>query len=71
MNILIYDRNKKITYTQKQYKNKQLLFLYNRLLGRLLLKLFISTKLFSKINAIYNSSTKSTKKIQPLGTSKK
>ena len=65
MEIKVFNREKKSIYIEKQFKDKQLNFLYNNFLGRILLKLFISNKIFSKLSAISNKSKKSINKINP------
>lgn len=60
---IIYNRQKKILEGDEQYGEKYLNFLYNTLLGRILLMLIISP-VFSKINALYNKTFFSKNKIK-------
>jgi phosphatidylserine decarboxylase len=60
----IYDRARAQTYKEKQYKGRLLGFLYNKSLGRILLKAATS-RLFSRAYAIYMGSKWSKKKIAP------
>lgn len=62
--IKIYDRQNQTYYTEVQYGEKLLNFLYHTFWGRILLKL-IANRSFSKLNAIYNNSKKSISKIKP------
>ena len=64
MKTMVFDRARNQLYEEDQYGRKQLLFLYGTVLGRVLLGLFVSPA-FSKINAIYNNSRFSVKKIEP------
>lgn len=61
----IYDRQSKAFYEDKQYGGKALNFLYGNAFGRVILKLFIAGKGYSKFNARRNSTKKSAKKIIP------
>ncbi len=61
----IYDRARGVCLAEKQFKDKQADFLYNRLAGRLLLRLFIASRLFSKLNALPGKTKKSVQKIRP------
>ncbi len=61
----IYDRKNKVFYEDKQYGEKALNFLYGNALGRIILKLFIAGKAYSRFNAKRNSTRKSAKKIAP------
>jgi len=60
---LIYDRDKKEYIEINQYGEKKLKFLYNTAIGRILLKIVISSGV-SKINGIYNNSIFSKNKIK-------
>lgn len=60
----VYDRGKKTYYNEQQYGRKRLKFLYGSLVGRMLLKIAISSG-FSSLNERLNSSKRSTRKIQP------
>lgn len=62
--VRIYDRNTNEYYNEVQYGEKKLEFLYDTLIGRILLRLFIS-KFFSQITAKLNSGKRSVKKIRP------
>ncbi|HHT77392.1 MAG TPA: phosphatidylserine decarboxylase [Clostridiaceae bacterium] len=61
----IYDRKNKTFYEDKQYGGKALNFLYGNILGRIILRLFIAGKGYSRLNAKRNSTRKSTEKIAP------
>lgn len=65
METAVYDRANSKIYIEKQYKAKQLNFLYNTVLGRILLKLIFSTKTASKLFGTLNSGKGSIKKIKP------
>lgn len=65
MGVYIYNRATKSLYQEKQYKEKQLKFLYDTVLGRIILRLFIAGKWYSRYNAKKNDSSKSIAKIQP------
>lgn len=65
MGVNIYNRSTKSLYEEKQFKGGQLKFLYNTILGRIILKLFIAGKWYSKHNAKNNDSRKSINKIRP------
>lgn len=60
---MIYDRKRKIIDDDIQYGGKYLYFLYNNLLGRIILKIIINP-VFSKINARYNNTALSKNKIE-------
>lgn len=61
----IYDRKNAVFYDDKQYGGKALKFLYETVLGRIILKLFIAGKGYSRLNAFMNSRKSSVKKIAP------
>lgn len=61
----IYDRKNKTFYEDKQYGGKALEFLYGNAFGRIILRLFIAGKGYSRLNAKRNSTKKSAKKIAP------
>ena len=61
----IWDRKRNIFYEEKEYGKKKLDFLYNTFLGRVLLKLIFSRVWFSKLQAIYQNSKISKRKILP------
>ena len=63
--VQVYDRKKGRVQQEEQYQAGLLHFLYETVLGRILLKLVISTRLFSKLYAVSVLSAGSTKKIQP------
>ena len=60
---IIYNRRGKSLEKEEQYGEKYLKFLYNTLLGRIVLKIIINP-IFSKINAIYNKTFFSKNKIK-------
>lgn len=62
MKIIVFDRERKITYTEKQYGRKKLVFLYHTLLGRVILKFFIS-RAYSQWSARADNKKGSAKKI--------
>ena len=62
---LIYNRETRSLYEEKQFKERQLKFLYDTILGRIILRLFIAGKWYSKHNARKNDSIKSIAKIEP------
>jgi len=64
MGIIVFDRKKKTSYEETQYGRKKLVFLYNTLVGRVILRLFIS-RTYSAWNAKANSKKRSAKKIHP------
>lgn len=59
----VWDREKNIIYEEKEYGKKKLEFLYNNFFGRILLKLVFTTRWFSNIQALYQKSRFSKKKI--------
>ena len=61
----IYDRKNKTFYEDKQYGGSALKFLYGNVAGRIILKLFIAGKGYSRYNAKKNYSEKSKEKIPP------
>jgi phosphatidylserine decarboxylase len=61
----IYDRKNKTFYEDKQYGGNALKFLYGNIIGRIILKLFIAGKGYSRYNARKNSTEKSKEKIAP------
>lgn len=61
----VYNRKKQTVETEEQYQAGLLHFLYETKIGRILLKLFISTPLFSKMYAFKVNSSYSKKKIAP------
>ena len=61
----IYDRKNSTFYEDKQYGGKALNFLYGNALGRIILRLFIAGKGYSRLNAKKNSTAKSAEKIAP------
>lgn len=60
----VYNRQTKIVSSIPQYGEAKLKFLYNTPVGRFLLK-FIAGHFYSEINAVYNRSKLSKKKIRP------
>jgi phosphatidylserine decarboxylase len=65
MEIKIYDRKTKEVVIEKQYKEGHLKFLYNTVIGRVLLKYIFARKYFSGIYAKFMISKRSVKKIKP------
>lgn len=63
--VKVFDRSKKEIYEEEQYGQKKLEFLYNTVIGRIILKLIISNKIYSKINALFEKRKSSIKKIKP------
>ena len=61
----IYDRQNQVYYEDKQFGGKALKFLYGNALGRVLLRLFIAGKWYSRRNAKKNSAPASRRKIAP------
>ncbi|AUG56058.1 phosphatidylserine decarboxylase [Acetivibrio saccincola] len=64
MSVYVYNRETKNVYEEKQFKEKQLKFLYETLPGRIILK-FISGKWYSRYSGKKNSKRKSIAKIKP------
>ena len=62
----IWDREKKELIVEKEYGRKKLFFLYNTLIGRILLKLIFASRWYSKLNAIYQKSKLSKNKIKKI-----
>jgi len=65
MDVYIYNRETKSLYQEKQFKERQLKFLYDTVLGRIILRLFIAGKWYSRYNAKKNGLRKSVARIQP------
>lgn len=65
VNMKIWDREKKEFIEEKEYSKKKLEFLYNTVIGRILLKLIFASRWFSNLQAIYQKSKMSRKKIEP------
>lgn len=65
METKVYNRKLKTLVIEKQFKKSYLDFLYKTIIGRIFLKLFFSTKCFSKLYSVYLNSKKSVKKIEP------
>lgn len=63
--MILYDRTTKKYVNENEYKKETLLFLYNTLIGRVLLKCIVARPFFSKLKAIYQHSKKSKKDIKP------
>lgn len=63
--IRIYDRKNKKFIKEIQYGEGLLKFLYGNLLGRILLKTFVSLPAYSKLHALSENSPRSVKKINP------
>lgn len=64
MSKLIYDRKTALFITEEEYGSRILKFLYHNILGRVLLKLFISRRIFSKLRSLYMKSPFSKKDIK-------
>lgn len=65
METKVYDRKLNKMIIEKQYKKGYLDFLYRTIPGRILLKYFFSSKLFSRLYSIYLDTKASVKKIEP------
>ena len=65
MGIKVYDRKSKEYYEEIQYNSKALHFLYDTMLGRIILKWFILGKTYSNYNARQNEKRSSVSKIKP------
>ena len=65
MDVRIYDRINKNIYLEKQFRNQELIFLYNSFIGRIMLNLIIKQRWFSKIYSLTNKRKKSISKIEP------
>ncbi len=61
----IWNKKKNIYIEEKEYGKRKLEFLYNTFLGRILLKLIFASRWFSNIQALYQKSRISKKKIIP------
>lgn len=61
--VKVYDRKANTFYTEEQYGEKQLKLLYHTIPGRILLKLYFSTGLYSAIHALSENTKKSAEKI--------
>lgn len=64
MKMRVYNREKKELYEEKQFGRKKLLFLYNTVLGRIVLR-FFTARAYSRHSAKTNAKAKSTRKIAP------
>jgi len=62
--IKVYDREKKDFYVEDEYGKESLELLYNTLRGRILLKLFFSNRLYSKMVGMFEKSIFSRKKVK-------
>lgn len=65
MYMRVYNRETKEIIEEKEYQKELLEFLYNTILGRILLKLWVSRPIFSKIKGYYRKSEDSKKAIKP------
>lgn len=63
--MIIWNRKNNIYFEEKEYGKNKLKFLYNTFLGRILLKLIFETRWFSNLQAIYQKSRLSKRKIKP------
>jgi phosphatidylserine decarboxylase len=66
MSIQVYDRDRRAVYDEPQYGAKRLHFLYETSLGRILLGTIFARRWYSSLNALFNRSQYSTRKIGPL-----
>ena len=62
--INVFDRKTKCIYTEEEYGKETLEFLYNKVFGRMLLKLFVVNRFYSKLNAISEKTRLSSRKIE-------
>ena len=60
----IWDREKKELIEEKEYGSEKLSFLYNTLIGRILLKFIFANRWYSKLNSLYQKSKFSKNKIK-------
>lgn len=60
----IWNRQKNIIYEEKEYGTSKLKFLYNTVLGRILLKLIFVSRWYSKLEGLYQHSSLSRKKVK-------
>jgi Phosphatidylserine decarboxylase len=65
MEIKIFDREKNTFYIEKQFREKELTFLYGNFLGRTLLNSLVKRRWFSNLYSLTNKSRKSVAKIEP------
>lgn len=63
--MIIWNRKNNIYFEEKEYGKNKLKFLYNTFFGRILLKLIFETRWFSNLQAIYQKSRLSKRKIKP------
>ena len=63
--MLIYHRDTQTYHEEVEYKNEVLDFLYNTIVGRILLKLVVARPWFSRLRANYQNNPISKKDIQP------
>ncbi len=61
----VYDRQNSCRIEEQEYGRKKLEFLYGTLMGRVLLKLFFSRRIYSRLNALTMKSRRSARKILP------
>jgi phosphatidylserine decarboxylase len=66
MNVQVYDRHSRAVHDEPQYGAKRLHFLYETPLGRILLGIVFARRWYSSLNALFNRSQYSTRKIGPL-----
>lgn len=65
INMKIYDRKSRNYFDEIEYEKNKLKFLYNTVIGRILLKIIIAKPIFSKIRSRYYKSERSKKDIIP------
>lgn len=63
MSIKVYDRQHHRMIQEEQYQEGYLTFLYETVIGRILLKWIFASKTYARLNAVYLNSKRSTKKI--------
>lgn len=66
MSIQVYDRDRRTVYDEPQYGEKRLHFLYDTAPGRILLDTIFARRWYSSLNAVFNRSRYSARKIEPL-----
>jgi phosphatidylserine decarboxylase len=66
MSVQVYDRDRGTVYDEPQYGEKRLHFLYETTLGRILLGTIFARRWYSSLNAVFNRSRYSARKVEPL-----